>query len=458
MAELKDTDKSSLLLPPQHIEAEQYVLGAILLENEALAKAQEIIKPEDFYRDAHRRIYNSMLSLFSSHEPIDIITLTEHLRKNGDLEEVGGLAYITNLATIIPTSANIRHHCRIIKEKALFRALINTANLIIGKAYEGTTEADEALDHAERLIFEIADRRANTSFQNVKDIVKDAFKTISTLLEKKSNVTGISTGFKDLDDMTAGFQPSDLIIIGGRPAMGKTAFALNIAQHSAIKTNQPVAIFSLEMSREQLVMRMLCSESQVNYSKLRKGFLNSSELKRLTRAASSLSEAPIFIDDSAALSVMEVRAKARRLKAEQRGLGMIVIDYLQLMKGRGDAERREQEISEISRSLKALAKELRVPVVALSQLNRRVEYNQDKRPGLGDLRESGAIEQDADVIIFLYRDEVYNKKTPHKGVAEVIIAKQRNGPTGTVRLTFMDEYTKFVDLTTEVYEAEEEAY
>ncbi len=458
MSELKTPDKSSLLLPPQHIEAEQFVLGAILLDNEALAKAQELIRPEDFYRDAHRRIYNSMLSLFASHEPIDIITLTEHLRKGGDLEDVGGLAYITNLATIIPTSANVRHHCRIIKEKALFRSLINTANLIIERAYEGTTEADEALDYAERLIFEIADKRTNTSFQNVKDIVKDAFKTIGTLLEKKSNVTGVSTGFKDLDDMTAGFQPSDLIIIGGRPAMGKTAFALNIAQHSAIKTNQPVAIFSLEMSKEQLVMRMLCSESQVNYSKLRKGFLNSSELKRLTRAASSLSEAPIFIDDSAALSVMEVRAKARRLKAEQKGLGMIVIDYLQLMKGRGDAERREQEISEISRSLKALAKELRVPVVALSQLNRRVEYNQDKRPGLGDLRESGAIEQDADVIIFLYRDEVYNKKTPYKGVAEIIIAKQRNGPTGTVRLTFMDEYTKFVDLTTEVYEAEEEAY
>ncbi len=458
MAELKDAEKSSLLLPPQHLEAEQFVLGAVLLDNEALPKAQEIIRPEDFYRESHRRIYNAMVALFSKGEPIDIITLTEHLRKEDNLEDVGGLAYITNLATIIPTSANVRYHCRIIKEKALFRSIINTAHLISERAFEGSSDADETLDYAERLIFEIADKRTNTSFQKAHDIVKATLKTIATLLEKKSNVTGVSTGFKDLDDRTSGFHPGDLIIIGGRPSMGKTAFALNIAQHSAINTKLPVAIFSLEMSKEQLVMRMLCSESSVDYSKLRKGFLNQSEIRRLTNAASSLSESLIFIDDSAALTVMEIRAKARRLKAEQKGLAMIVIDYLQLMKGRSDVERREQEISEISRSLKGLAKELQVPVVALSQLNRRVEYNQDKRPGLGDLRESGAIEQDADVIIFLYRDEVYNKKSPHKGIAEIIIAKQRNGPTDVVKLTFMKEFTKFVDLTTDVYESEEEAY
>jgi len=455
---LNDLERTELHLPPQNLDAEQFVLGAILLDNEALSKAHEIIKPEDFYRDTHRKIFKSMTAIFTKNEPIDMITLTEYLRKNNELEEVGGLPYLTNLATIIPTSANIRYHCKIIKEKSLFRSLIQTSHLIIEKAYEGQTDADEALDYAERLIFEISDRRTNNSFQNIKDIVKDTFKTIEGLLSRKSNITGIATGFNDLDEMTAGFQPGDLIIIGGRPAMGKTAFALNIAQHIGIKMKQPVAIFSLEMSKEQLVMRMLCAESMVNYAKLRKGFLNRQELSRLTKSASGLSESPIYIDDSSSISVMEVRAKARRLKAEQKGLGLIIIDYLQLMKGRDDVERREQEISEISRSLKALAKELRVPVIALSQLNRRVEYNQDKRPGLGDLRESGAIEQDADVIIFLYRDEVYNKKTPNKGIAEIIIAKQRNGPTGTVRLTFIDEFTKFVDSTNENYETEEEVY
>ncbi|MCX8069407.1 MAG: replicative DNA helicase [Thermodesulfovibrionales bacterium] len=458
MAVINEVERTNMLLPPQNIEAEQFVLGAILLDNEAISKANEIIKPEDFYRDAHRKIYKAMTAIFTKGEPIDMITLTEYLRKNNDLEDIGGLSYLSNLATIIPTSANVRYHCKIIKEKAIFRSLIQTSHLISAKAYEGVTEADETLDYAERLIFDIADRRTNNTFQNIKDIVKDTFKTIEVLLAKKSNTTGIATGFADLDEMTAGFQPGDLIIIGGRPAMGKTAFALNIAQHSAIKNKQPVAIFSLEMSKEQLVMRMLCAESMVNYAKLRKGFLNRQELSRLTKSASLLSEAPIYIDDSSSVSVMEVRAKTRRLKAEQKGLGLIVIDYLQLMKGRSDAERREQEISEISRSLKALAKELKVPVVALSQLNRRVEYNQEKRPSLGDLRESGAIEQDADVIIFLYRDEVYNKKTQLKGIAEIIIAKQRNGPTGTVRLTFIDQFTKFVDLTTESYESEEEAY
>lgn len=458
MAVLNEVERTNMLLPPQNIEAEQFVLGAVLLDNEALSKANEIIKPEDFYRDTHRKIYKAMTAIFTKGEPIDMITLTEYLRKNNELEDIGGLAYLSNLASIIPTSANVRYHCKIIKEKAIFRSLIQTSHLISEKAYEGVTEADETLDYAERLIFEIADRRTNNSFQNIKDIVKDTFKTIELLLAKKSNTTGIATGFADLDEMTAGFQPGELIIIGGRPAMGKTAFALNIAQNCAIKSKQPVAIFSLEMSKEQLVMRMLCAESMVNYAKLRKGFLNRQELTRLTKSASSLSEAPIYIDDSSSISVMEVRAKARRLKAEQKGLGLIVIDYLQLMKGRSDAERREQEISEISRSLKALAKELKVPVVALSQLNRRVEYNQEKRPALGDLRESGAIEQDADVIIFLYRDEVYNKKTQHKGIAEIIIAKQRSGPTGTIRLTFIDQFTKFVDLTTETYESEEEAY
>ncbi|MFQ3573870.1 MAG: replicative DNA helicase [Thermodesulfovibrionales bacterium] len=456
MLESKQVDGSAINLPPQNLEAEQFVLGAILLDNEALFKANEIIRPDDFYRDSHRRIYNSMISLSSRGEPIDIITLTEELRKNNDLEDAGGLAYLTNLAAIIPTSANVRHHARIVRERAILRSIIQTAHLISEKAYNATSDADDVLDYAERLIFDIGDKRTNNTFANLKDIVKDTLKTIETLINKRSNVTGIPTGFKDLDDITAGFQPGDLIIIGGRPSMGKTAFALNIAQHSAINTRLPSAIFSLEMSKEQLAMRMLCSEASVDYTKLRKGFLNQTELKRIIRAASTVSESPIFIDDTPAISVMEIRAKARRLKTEQKGLGIIVIDYLQLMKGRSDAERREQEISEISRSLKALAKELKVPVVALSQLNRRVEYTQEKRPNLGDLRESGAIEQDADVIIFLYRDEVYNKKTPDKGVAEIIIAKQRNGPTKTIKLTFLHEFTRFVDLATEEYAGEED--
>ncbi|MCX8026971.1 MAG: replicative DNA helicase [Thermodesulfovibrionales bacterium] len=458
MIESKTIDSNAINLPPQNIEAEQFVLGAVFLDNDALLKANEIIKVDDFYRDSHKRIYRAMLSLSTRGEPIDIITLTEELRKNNDLDDVGGLAYLTHLAAIIPTSANVRHHAKIVRERAILRSIIQTAHLISEKAYNATSDADEILDYAEHMIFEIGDKRTNNSFANLKDIVKDTLKTIETLINKRSNVTGIPTGFKDLDDITAGFQPGDLIIIGGRPSMGKTAFALNIAQHCAIHTRLPSAVFSLEMSKEQLAMRMLCSEASVDYSKLRKGFLNQKELKSIIRAASTISESPIFIDDTPAISVMEIRAKARRLKTEQKGLGLIVIDYLQLMRGRTDAERREQEISEISRSLKALAKELHVPVVALSQLNRRVEYTQEKRPNLGDLRESGAIEQDADVIIFLYRDEVYNKKTQDKGVAEIIIAKQRNGPTKTIKLTFLHEFTKFVDLTTEQYEGEEEFY
>lgn len=458
MFESKQIEGGAINLPPQNIEAEQFVLGAVFLDNEALFKANELIRLDDFYRESHRRIYKAMLSLSSRGEPIDIITITEELRKTNELEDIGGLAYLTNLAAIIPTSANVRHHSKIIRERAILRSIIQTAHLISEKAYNAKSDADEILDYAEHLIFDIGDKRTNNTLANLKDIIKGTLKTIETLINKRSNITGIPTGFKDLDDITAGFQPGDLIIIGGRPSMGKTAFALNIAQHCAINTRLPSAVFSLEMSKEQLAMRMLCSEASVDYSKLRKGFLNQNELKRIIRAASTISESPIFIDDTAAISVMEIRAKSRRLKTEQKGLGMIVIDYLQLMRGRIDAERREQEISEISRSLKALAKELNVPVVALSQLNRRVEYTQDKRPNLGDLRESGAIEQDADVIIFLYRDEVYNKKTSDKGTAEVIIAKQRNGPTKTIKLTFLHEFTKFVDLAPEQYEGEEEVY
>lgn len=446
-------------LPPQNIEAEQSVLGAIIFDNEALSKAVEILAPEDFYKESHRRLYNAMCELFEKNEPIDIITLTDYLRRTDGLEAVGGISYLSHLANIVPTSANIRYHAKIVREKALLRSLIQTATHITSKVYEDSLDADEMVDYAEKMIFDIADKRTKTSFASLKDVIKDTFKMIEHLYDKKEAITGVPSGFKDIDELTSGFQPGDLIIIGGRPGMGKTAFALNIAQHVAIDLKEPVAIFSLEMSKEQLAMRMLCAESMVNASYVRKGFISKQDWPKLTNAAGRLADAPIFIDDSSAITVLEVRAKARRLKMEHGGLSLVVVDYLQLMRSRGNFERREQEISEISRSLKALAKELKVPVVALSQLNRAVEQRGEKKPTLADLRESGAIEQDADVIIFLYRDEIYNKNNPsNKGKAEIIIAKQRNGPTGTVNLTYLADSTRFVDFAGMSYESEEEVY
>jgi replicative DNA helicase len=446
-------------LPPQNIEAEQSVLGAIIFDNEALPKALEILSSDDFYKETHRRLYNAMCGLFEKNEPIDIVTLTDYLRRTDELEAVGGISYLSLLANSVPTSANIRYHAKIVREKALLRSLIQTATHITSRVYEDSLDADEMVDYAERMIFDIADKRTKTSFASLKDVIKDTFKMIEHLYDKKEAITGVPSGFKDIDELTSGFQPGDLIIIGGRPGMGKTAFALNIAQHVAIDLKEPVAVFSLEMSKEQLAMRMLCSESMVNASHVRKGFISKQDWPKLTNAAGRLADAPIFIDDSSAITVLEVRAKARRLKMEHGGLSLVVVDYLQLMRSRGNFERREQEISEISRSLKALAKELKVPVVALSQLNRAVEQRGEKKPTLADLRESGAIEQDADVIMFIYRDEIYNKNNPsNKGKAEVILAKQRNGPTGTVNLTYLADSTRFVDFAGMSYESEEEVY
>ncbi|MEW5745690.1 MAG: replicative DNA helicase [Nitrospirota bacterium] len=455
---MKETDVNIDKLPPQNIEAEQSVLGAVLFDNEALTKALELLSPDDFYKETHRRLFRSMIDLFDKNEPIDIITLTDLLKRNGELDGVGGIAYLSLLANSIPTSANVRYHAKIVREKALLRALIQTATQITAKVYEDSLDADEMVDHAEHMIFEIAEKRTKTSFATMDSVIKDSIRIIEQLYDKKEAITGVPTGFKDLDEMTSGFQPGDLIIIGGRPGMGKTAFALNIAQHVGVELKEPVAIFSLEMSKEQLAMRMLCSEGMVDSSRVRKGFLSREDWPKLTSAAGRLAEAPLFIDDSSAISVLEVRAKCRRLKKEHRGLSLVVVDYLQLMRSRGNFERREQEISEMSRSLKALAKELRVPVIALSQLNRAVEQRSERKPTLADLRESGAIEQDADVIIFLYRDEVYNKATQKKGIAEVIIAKQRNGPTGTVNVSFLSHMTRFTDLSTIGYEAEEEVF
>lgn len=456
---MKDAGVSIDKLPPQNIEAEQSVLGAIVFDNEALPKALEMLAADDFYRESHRRLYNAMLELFNKNDPIDIVTLTDHLRKTNDLDAIGGISYLSTLANSVPTSANIKYHARIVREKSLLRALIQTATHINTKVYEDDLEADEMVDYAEKVIFDIAEKRTKTSFASMKDVVKDTFKMIEQLYDKKEAITGVASGFKDLDELTAGFQPGELIVVGGRPGMGKTAFALNIAQHVGIEMKEPVAVFSLEMSKEQLVMRMLCAEGMVDSAHVRKGFISRQDWPKLTSAAGRLSEAPIFIDDSSALTVLEIRAKARRLKMEHRGLSLVVVDYLQLMRSRGNLERREQEIAEISRSLKALAKELKIPVIALSQLNRAVEQRSGNKPTLADIRESGAIEQDADVIIFIYRDNEQVKDNPAiRNVIKIDIAKQRNGPTGTVNLTFLSNCTKFVDHSGVSYEAEEEVY
>ena len=444
---MAETDVSSHKLPPQNIEAEQSVLGGVLIENEAVHKVMEILTPEDFYRDAHRKIYDALIDLAERDEPADLITLTNELRKKEHLDSVGGASYVTSLIDSVVTAANIEYYAKIVKEKAILRKLIEASTEIITHSYEDRSDVESLLDEAERAIFEISENRIKPSFYSIRDIVKQSFKTIERLYEKKELVTGVPSGYRELDQRTAGFQPSDLIIVAGRPSMGKTALCLNVAQYAAIEKRIPVAIFSLEMSKEQIVIRMLCSEAQVEGTRLRTGFLSESDWPRLTLAAGNLSDAPIFIDDAAALSVLELRAKARRLNAEH-GVGMIVIDYLQLMRGRAKVESRQQEISEISRSLKALAKELNVPVIAVSQLSRRTEERQGMRPQLSDLRESGAIEQDADVILFIYRDEVYNRSedNPNRGKAEIIIGKQRNGPTGKIDLAYLDKFTTFKEL------------
>ena len=437
-------------VPPQNIEAEQSVLGAVLIENSSLYKAMEILSVDNFYKEAHRRIFLAMLELNEKNEAIDLVTITEHLRKKNELDMIGGVTYLSMLSNSVPTAANIRYHSKIVYEKALLRGVINTATDIAARGYENSQDVEELLDYAENAIFSISEKKIRPSFIAIKDIIKDSFESIERLSERKERVTGVPTGFYDLDTLTSGFHSSDLIIVAGRPSMGKTAFSLCIAQHVGIEKRGPVAVFSLEMTKEQIVTRMLCAEARVDAHKLRSGFLGKSDWPRLTNAAGRLSDAPIFIDDSAAISVLEMKAKARRLKAEH-GLGLVIVDYMQLMGGRtqlrrGGADTREQEISEISRSLKALAKELVVPVVALSQLNRAVESRNDKRPMLADLRESGAIEQDADVILFIYREEVYKQTEENRGTAEIIIGKQRNGPVGTVKLAFIDKYTRFENL------------
>lgn len=435
-------------LPPQNIEAEQSVLGAMMIEREAISKVIEFLRPEDFYREAHRVIYTAMLDLYNKSDAVDIITVTENLRKEDKLEDVGGISYITLLANSVPTAANVVHHAKIIEEKSLLRQLINVSTAIAGMGYEANEEVASILDKAEKMILDVSNRKGGQDFFPVKTIIFDAFNKIEQLYMSKGGITGLPTGFKDFDRLTAGLQPSDLILIAARPSMGKTAFVLNIAQNVAIREKQTVAFFSLEMSKEQLVQRMLCAEASIDAQRLRIGELEEKDWRKLVDAADRLSQAPIFIDDTAGITVLEMRAKARRLKVEN-DLKLIIIDYLQLMQGStgsGRSENRQQEISEISRSLKALARELNVPVIALSQLSRGVEARQVKKPMLSDLRESGSLEQDADIVSFLYREDYYNPDTDKKNITDVIIAKHRNGPVDTVQLFFHKQFTKFSDL------------
>lgn len=432
-------------LPPQNLEAERTVLGGMLIDNEAISRVIEILRPEDFYREAHREVYKTILDLYQMNEPADLLTVTNHLKKEGTLGRIGGATFLATLVDQVPTAAHIAHYARIIKEKYILRRLIDGATEIVTRGYEEEKSVEEFLDHAESIIFEIASRQISQGFYPLKDVVKASFKTIEQLYEKKELVTGCPTGFKELDRLTSGLQSSDLIIIAGRPSSGKTAFALGVVEHAACEAKVPSAVFSLEMSKEQLVQRLLCSRGEVDSYKLRGGFLAESDWPKLTRAAGVLSDAPIYIDDSPVLTVLEMRAKARRLKKEK-NLGLLVVDYLQLVRSTHRMESREREIAEISRGLKALAKELHVPVIAISQLNRGVEARQDKRPMLADLRESGSLEQDSDVVMFIYRDEMYNQESPDQGKAELIVGKQRNGPTGRIYLAFRAAFTRFDNL------------
>ena len=415
------------------------------MDNQAFNSAAEVLTRNDFYREAHRRIFEAMSALAERSQPIDLVTLKDELTKASALEGVGGAAYLASLLDGVPRITNVEHWSRIIKEKAVLRNLIHASTRIVQECYEAEDDPAQLLDRAEKAIFEIAEHRIRQGFVGIREIVKESFRTIDQLSQSKELVTGIPTGFVDLDEKTSGLQKGDLIIVAARPAMGKTSFCLNVAQYASIKTGETVGIFSLEMAKEQLVLRMLCSDARVDSHRLRTGNLQEKDWARLAKAYADLSASHIFIDDSSTLTPLEMRAKCRRLKAEN-GLGLVVVDYLQLMSGAGRVENRQQEIAQISRSMKGLAKELSVPVIALSQLSRAPEARTDKRPQLSDLRESGGIEQDADIVMFIFREEEYKASDENRGIADIIIGKQRNGPTGTVRLAFIKEFTRFENL------------
>lgn len=433
-------------VPPHDEDAEQAVLGSMLTDNDAVMAAVEVLKEDAFYREDNKIIYQAILNLYSKSEPIDIITLKDELESMGKFEQVGGFEYLASLPDKVPTTANVQKYIKIVEEKSVLRNLIKTANEIIELGYNPTEDIEDIMDGAEKKIFDIMQSKNTKSYTPIKDVLVESFTNLEKLYNQKQHVTGVPTQFYDLDDKTAGLHGSELILVAARPAMGKTAFALNIATNAALRANVPVAIFSLEMSKDQLVNRMLCSEAMVDSNKVRTGKLDEEDWTKLAEAIGPLSEAGVYIDDTPGISVMEIRTKCRKLKMEK-NIGLVVIDYLQLISGSNKRNgSREQEISEISRSLKVLAKELNVPVIALSQLSRAVEQRDDHRPMLSDLRESGAIEQDADIVMFLYRDDYYNKESAEKDIAEVIIAKQRGGSTGTVKLYWMGNYTKFVNI------------
>ncbi|MBN2120750.1 MAG: replicative DNA helicase [Candidatus Omnitrophica bacterium] len=432
-------------IPPQNIEAEQAVLGAMLLNEKIIPEILEIIDSTYFYKEDHKDIFSVITTLFHNRKNIDIVTVSEELKKKAKLQGLGGVVYLTNLVDNVPATSNASSYAKIVKEKGILRSLISSSFTILSSCYEARDDASTILDKSERLIFEISDRRIEGGYVHIKEIIKSSIELIDSLYQKKSHVTGIPTGFKEFDIKTSGFHPGDLVVIAGRPSMGKSALVSCIAEFVAVEKNEPVGFFSLEMSREQLVQRFLCSHAKVDAHKLRTGFLSPSDWPLLTSAAGRLSEAPLFIDDTPAINIFELRAKARRMRSHQ-NIKLVIIDYLQLIKGSGRIESRQQEISAISQALKALAKELDVPVIAVSQLSREVEKREDHKPRLSDLRESGAIEQDADLVALLYREDYYDPDSEKKGIAELNIAKQRNGPTGIIDVGFVREYMKFVNL------------
>lgn len=432
-------------VPPHDIEAEQAVIGSMLTDQEAVYAAIERLKPEDFYREDNKQIYTAILNIYNKAEPIDIITLKAELSSMGKLDAVGGLEYIVELPEKVPTTANVDRYIKIVEEKSLLRNLIRAANEILSSGYAQEDDVENIVDHAEKKIFDVMQKKSQKGYTTIKDVLVESFTKLEELYNQKEHITGVPTGFAELDKKTAGLHGSELILIAARPAMGKSAFALNIGSYAATRANVPVAIFSLEMSKEQVGNRILCSEALVDSNNVRTGELTDEELGKLAETSGELSQAPIYIDDTPGISVMEIRAKCRKLKLEK-NIGLVIIDYLQLIQGSGKTSSREQEIAEISRSLKILAKEIEVPVIALSQLSRAVEARPDHRPMLSDLRESGSIEQDADIVMFLYRDDYYNEDSEKKNIAEVIIAKQRAGSTGTVDLAWLGKYTKFANL------------
>ena len=455
MAQSSDngTDGENLKIPPNSLEAEQSILGGLMLDNTAWDKIADIIVKSDFYRKDHRIIFDGISNLIEASEACDVVTLSEYLENKGELETAGGLEYIASLANETPGAANAISYAKILRERSVLRSLISAGNQISGNAYlNDGREASELVDEAERLVFDIAEKgaRGRAGFEHLKDVLPDTIDRIELLSKSEGDITGVATGYKEFDKLTAGLQSGDLVIIAGRPSMGKTSLAINIAENAAIGSKVPTAIFSMEMPKEQLAFRMISSLGRVDQSHLRTGKFPDEDWSRINTAVQLMSDAPIYIDDTPALSPTEIRARARRLKRES-GLGLIVLDYIQLMQVHGTTENRATEISEISRSLKALAKELSVPIIALSQLNRSVESRTDKKPIMSDLRESGALEQDADLILFIYRDEVYNQDTPRKGVADISIAKQRNGPIGDFPLTFVGRYTKFENWVPDAY-------